>query len=286
VETKDVSAEAFGARQLVLRAAGHGSFPRGAVLGRFAFQTSADREVFASLVHDLRCGTYTSADHYQYRALIKRGLETGVKRDEKDAPARFLVLVPGKLLVLRGDQTGVPLATASLAEGAEVTALAKTKRSEENSEEDEKHDASNDVAAAVVALTLPNGDAFAFRFATLEVAKSWARALAEAAIAPEKPAVVRDAGGGRVPSHAPLERRKASRLRTKTRHGKKPTTPIPGRTRRTRRSRRRACPRRRPRRLPPRHKSLTKRTRRRRPGARAPRRRSSSTRRQGGSRTR
>ena len=268
VETKDVSAEAFGARQLVLRAAGHGSFPRGAVLGRFAFQTSADREVFASLVHDLRCGTYTSADHYQYRALIKRGLETGVPQNEKDAPARFLVLVPGKLLVLRGDQTGVPLATASLAEGAEVTALEKTKRSEENSEEDEKHDASNDVARAVVALTLPNGDAFAFRFATLEVAKSWAR------------------GGGRVPSHAPLERRKASRLRTKTRNGKKPTTPIPGRTRRTRRSRRRACPRRRPCRLPPRHKSLTKRTRRRRPGARAPRRRSSSTRRQGGSRTR
>ena len=193
VETKDVSAEAFGARQLTLRAAGHGSFPRGAVLGRFAFQTSADREVFASLVHDLRRGTFRSADHYQYRALIKRGLETGVSRNEKDAPARFLVLVPGKLLVLRGDRAGVPLATASLAEGAEVTALRR--KSEENSEED-SNDASNDktVARAVVALTLPNGDAFAFRFATLEAAKSWARALAEAAIAPEKPPVVRDAG--------------------------------------------------------------------------------------------
>ena len=102
-----------------MRAAGFGSFPRGAVFGRFAFQTAADREVFASLVRDLRRGAYRSADHYQYRAPLKRGAETGVSKTESDvAPARFLVLVPGKLLVLRGDRAGVPLATASLTEGA------------------------------------------------------------------------------------------------------------------------------------------------------------------------
>ena len=88
------------------------------------------------------------------------------------------MLVPGKLLVLRGDRAGVPVATASLAEGAEVTALEKTKLKKENSEGD-SNDASNDknknVARAVVALTLPNGDAFAFRFATLEAANDETR---------------------------------------------------------------------------------------------------------------
>ena len=69
VETKDVTTETSGPRELTLRAAGFGSFPRGAVFGRFAFQTAADREVFASLTNDLRRGAYKSADHYQYRAL-------------------------------------------------------------------------------------------------------------------------------------------------------------------------------------------------------------------------
>ena len=80
VETKDVATEASGPRELTLRAAGFGSFPRGAVFGRFAFQTAADREVFASLVRDLRRGAYRSADHYQYRAPLKRGAETGVSK--------------------------------------------------------------------------------------------------------------------------------------------------------------------------------------------------------------
>ena len=170
VETKDVATEASGPRELTLRAAGFGSFPRGAVFGRFAFQTAADREVFASLVRDLRRGAYRSADHYQYRAPLKRGAETGVSKTESDvAPARFLVLVPGKLLVLRGDRAGVPLATASLTEGAEVTALERTKRNAEGSDvqnsgsEPEGKNASNaSLARAVVTLTLPNGDAFAF----------------------------------------------------------------------------------------------------------------------------
>jgi hypothetical protein len=200
VETKDVTTETSGPRELTLRAAGFGSFPRGAVFGRFAFQTAADREVFASLTNDLRRGAYKSADHYQYRALLKRGAETGVSKTESDvAPARFLVLVPGKLLVLRGDRAGVPLATASLAEGAEVTVLERTKRNAEGSEgsdvpegsETEGEGKNASLASAVVALTLPNGDAFAFRFATLDVAKSWARALAEATVEP----VAEDAAG-------------------------------------------------------------------------------------------
>ena len=190
-ETKDVFVESSGPRALTLRAVGHGSFPKNTVLGRFAFQTAADREVFASLVRDLRRGAYASADHYQYRALLKRGAESGVSKEEREngaGPARFLVLVPGKLLVLRGDRAGVPLATASLTEGAEVTALEKVTRTAD------ADPLAASLASAVVALTLPNGDAFAFRFATLEAAKSWARALAEAAVAPAN-RVVEDADG-------------------------------------------------------------------------------------------
>ena len=192
VETKDVRLESSGPREVTLRAAGHGSFPRRAVLGRFAFQTAADHRAFASLVRDLRDGAYRSADRYQYRAPLKRGAETGVSKEEAvKAPARFLVLVPGKLLVLRGDRAGVPLATASLAEGAEVTVLEKTTR---GAETDRRSASSVGFASAVVALRLPNGDAFAFRFATLQGAKSWARALAEAAVAPVEP-VAEDANG-------------------------------------------------------------------------------------------
>ena len=120
------------------------------------------RALFASLVRDLRRGAYASADHYQYRALLKRGAESGVSKEEREngaGPARFLVLVPGKLLVLRGDRAGVPLATASLTEGAEVTALEKVTRTAD------ADPLAASLASAVVALTLPNGDAFAFRFA-------------------------------------------------------------------------------------------------------------------------
>jgi hypothetical protein len=72
--------------------------------------------VFQSLVADLRSGAYRTADSYQRRALLKRGPEAGGGL----LPPRYLVLIPGKLLLMASSQSAVPLAALSLAEGARV----------------------------------------------------------------------------------------------------------------------------------------------------------------------
>ena len=158
-----------------LTATGFGSFPLGTCLGTFSFQTAADKDVFVSLVLDLKSGMYKNPDMYSFRNLVKRGVESGVSGDDLQ-PARYLVLVPGKLLVLRGDRTGVPLQTASLAEGVVVTALKARYSSESSSSEQSS-------PSAIVTLALPHDEhlGFTFRFSTLDAAKSWARALSEAA---------------------------------------------------------------------------------------------------------
>ena len=146
----------------------------------FFFQPSFSFPKFASLVVALRDGIYEkeNADRYHFRNLIKRGVETGVRNGDT-CPARYLVLVPGKLLVLRGDRGGVPLQTASLAEGATVAALRQNANVL-------SADASGGTFAsnfAIVTLALPHDKTFqlTFRFATIDVAKAWARAIAEAA---------------------------------------------------------------------------------------------------------
>jgi hypothetical protein len=125
-----------GGRRVALTAVTRGR--RREEIGCFEFQSCADRAVFEAVVADLRAGVYQSADRYQRRALLKRGPEGGggwnIKPSNRPAgggtlnpasqsrsrSARFLALVPGKLLVMQTNKAAVPLAALSLGEGVRV----------------------------------------------------------------------------------------------------------------------------------------------------------------------
>ena len=144
----------------------------GTELGRFVFQSAADRAVFVSLLRDVQSGAYQSADRYHARTVLKRGPEddgvtVGKTHGRKmNRRPRYLVLVPGKLLVMASSSDPTPIAALSLADHTDAGAAVNEGVNEGDS-------------PATLEVSV-GSRRFVFGMRSVEAAREWRNAIADA----------------------------------------------------------------------------------------------------------
>ena len=144
----------------------------GTELGRFVFQSAADRAVFQSLLRDVQSGAYQSADRYHARTVLKRGPEDGGQvgtskmHGQRRRRPRYLVLVPGRLLVMASSSDPTPIAALSLADHTDAGAAV--------------NEGVNEGDPPATLEVSVGSRRFVFGMRSVEAAREWRNAIADA----------------------------------------------------------------------------------------------------------